>query len=78
MDVVILVLFCFDGLSNLHLYFAFMDVAIHMFQLFLWYREFLRAGSDVMQAFTFYASEDKLINRGNYAGQKLGVDAINR
>ena len=55
-----------------------MDVAIHMFQLFLWYREFLRAGSDVMQAFTFYASEDKLINRGNYAGQKLGVDAINR
>merc|ERR1711875_195038 len=42
------------------------------------HREFLRAGSDVMQAFTFYASEDKLINRGNMAGQKIGVEAINR
>merc|ERR1719400_2983085 len=42
------------------------------------HREFLRAGSDVMQAFTFYASEDKLLNRGNQAGQKIGVDAINR
>ena len=42
------------------------------------FREFLRAGSDVMQAFTFYASEDKLINRGNMAGQKIGVEAINR
>jgi len=29
------------------------------------HREFLRAGSDVMQAFTYYASEDKLVNRGN-------------
>jgi len=27
--------------------------------------EFARAGSDVMQTFTFYASEDKLENRGN-------------
>jgi len=33
------------------------------------HREFLRAGSDVMQAFTFYASDDKLTNRGNEAGQ---------
>ena len=41
-------------------------------------REFLRAGSDVMQAFTFYASEDKLINRGNKAGESIGVKAINR
>ena len=31
-----------------------------------------------MQAFTFYASEDKLVNRGNQAGAKIGVDAINR
>lgn len=29
------------------------------------HREFLRAGSDVMQTFTFYASDDKLENRGN-------------
>ncbi|XP_074546384.1 betaine--homocysteine S-methyltransferase 1 [Halichoeres trimaculatus] len=29
------------------------------------HREFLRAGSDVMQTFTFYASDDKLDNRGN-------------
>jgi len=42
------------------------------------HREFLRAGSDVMQAFTFYASEDKLTNRGNKAGKDIGVDAINR
>ncbi|XP_065188464.1 betaine--homocysteine S-methyltransferase 1-like [Sycon ciliatum] len=31
------------------------------------HREFLRAGSDVMQAFTFYASDDKLENRANQA-----------
>merc|ERR1719175_311803 len=42
------------------------------------HREFLRAGSDVMQAFTFYASEDKLVNRGNQAGRRIGADAINR
>jgi len=42
------------------------------------HRDFLRAGSDVMQAFTFYASEDKLTNRGNKAGEGIGVDAINR
>merc|ERR1712183_1064918 len=42
------------------------------------HREFLRAGSDVMQAFTFYASEDKLMNRGIKAGQMIGVEAINR
>lgn len=29
------------------------------------HREFLRAGANVMQTFTFYASEDKLENRGN-------------
>ncbi|XP_068190568.1 betaine--homocysteine S-methyltransferase 1-like [Antennarius striatus] len=29
------------------------------------HREFLRAGSDVMQTFTFYASDDKLLNRGH-------------
>jgi len=40
------------------------------------HREFLRAGSDVCQAFTFYASEDKLKNRGNAAGNH-GVYAIN-
>lgn len=28
------------------------------------HREFLRAGSNVMQTFTFYASDDKLENRG--------------
>lgn len=42
------------------------------------HREFLRAGADVMQAFTFYASEDKLTNRGNTAGKTIGVEAINR
>lgn len=29
------------------------------------HREFLRAGSNVMQTFTFYASDDKLVNRGH-------------
>merc|ERR1711970_1450108 len=42
------------------------------------HKEFLGAGSDVMQAFTYYASEDKLTNRGNEAGKKIGCDAINR
>ena len=37
------------------------------------HREFLRAGSDVMQTFTFYASDDKLGNRGNEAGKKFTV-----
>lgn len=41
------------------------------------HREFVRAGSDVCQAFTFYASEDKLKNRGNKAGAEHGVRAIN-
>ena len=36
------------------------------------HREFLRAGADVMQTFTFYASEDKLENRGHTAGN-IGV-----
>merc|ERR1712121_224047 len=42
------------------------------------HREFLRAGSDVMQTFTFYASEDKLENRGHYAAERFGVSDINR
>lgn len=42
------------------------------------HREFLRAGADVMQAFTFYASDDKLDNRGNLAGQKYTGTAINK
>ncbi|CAL8406320.1 unnamed protein product [Arctogadus glacialis] len=29
------------------------------------HREFLRAGADILQTFTFYASDDKLENRGN-------------
>lgn len=41
------------------------------------HREFLRAGSDVMQAFTFYASEDKLMNRGNEAGKLYTGNDIN-
>lgn len=41
------------------------------------HREFLRAGSDVMQTFTFYASDDKLGNRGNTAAQ-IGCQAINQ
>ncbi|KAJ3604173.1 hypothetical protein NHX12_028914 [Muraenolepis orangiensis] len=32
------------------------------------HREFLRAGSNIMQTFTFYASDDKLENRGNQLG----------
>ena len=39
------------------------------------HREFLRAGSDVMQTFTFYASDDKLANRGNSAVE-IGVSLI--
>lgn len=42
------------------------------------HREFLRAGADVMQTFTFYASEDKLDNRGNEAASKHGVGNINQ
>lgn len=42
------------------------------------HREFLRAGSDVMQAFTFYASDDKLINRGNQAGKQYTVSKFNK
>lgn len=41
------------------------------------HREFLRAGSDVMQAFTFYASDDKLSNRGNTAAEKYTCAGIN-
>lgn len=42
------------------------------------HREFLRAGADVMQAFTFYASDDKLDNRGNAANSKYTGAAINK
>ena len=31
-----------------------------------------------MQAFTFYASDDKLVNRGNKAGEMYSGAAINR
>jgi len=41
------------------------------------HREFLRAGSTVMKAFTFYASDDKLINRGHSAGKKFKGEEIN-
>ncbi|NXF41095.1 BHMT1 methyltransferase, partial [Nyctibius bracteatus] len=37
------------------------------------HQEFLRAGSSVLQTFTFYASEDKLENRGNYVAEKISV-----
>jgi len=39
--------------------------------------EYARAGADVMQTFTFYASEDKLKNRGNEAAAKHGARKIN-
>jgi len=42
------------------------------------HREFLRAGSTVMQAFTFYASDDKLKNRGNKSSETHTCAAINR
>lgn len=41
------------------------------------HREFVRAGSDVMQTFTFYASDDKLKNRGNDASAKYTCRGIN-
>jgi len=41
------------------------------------HREFLRAGADVMQALTFYASDDKLENRGNKAHATYSGAAIN-
>ncbi|XP_076338994.1 betaine--homocysteine S-methyltransferase 1-like [Tachypleus tridentatus] len=40
-------------------------------------REFLRAGSEVMQAFTFYASESNRKYRGNEAGENFSEDEIN-
>lgn len=39
--------------------------------------EFARAGADVMQTFTFYASEDKLENWGNYCKDQYGTKQIN-
>merc|ERR1719150_683532 len=41
------------------------------------HREFGHAGCDVHQVFSFYASEDKLANRGNEAAAKHGVKKIN-
>merc|ERR1719435_637429 len=41
------------------------------------HREFLRSGSDVMQAFTFYASDDKLANRGNQSSDKYTCAGVN-
>merc|ERR1719305_601966 len=41
------------------------------------HREFAHAGCDVHQVFSFYASEDKLKNRGNEAAAKHGVTKIN-
>ncbi|XP_071965794.1 betaine--homocysteine S-methyltransferase 1-like [Antedon mediterranea] len=40
-------------------------------------REFGRNGADVMQAFTFYASDDKLANRGNKAQENYTGASIN-
>jgi len=46
------------------------------------HREFLRCGAEVMQAFTYYASEDKLTNRGQRLldkdGKPIGVKEVNR
>lgn len=39
--------------------------------------EFARAGADVMQTFTFYASEDKLSNWGQYCKDHWGTSQIN-
>ena len=36
------------------------------------------SGNFIFQAFTYYATEDKLVNRGNQAGVKIGVESINR
>ena len=58
----------------------FLVLGLYQFYFFLvlgLHREFLRAGSDVMQAFTFYASDDKLDNRGNSAAEKYTGKAIN-
>lgn len=41
------------------------------------HREFLRAGANVLQTFSFYASDDKLENRGNYAADKFSVSTFN-
>ncbi|XP_022246003.1 betaine--homocysteine S-methyltransferase 1-like [Limulus polyphemus] len=41
------------------------------------HREFLRAGADVMQTFTFNASDSKLVNRENEAGKQFTGHDIN-
>lgn len=41
------------------------------------HREFLRAGANVLQTFTFYASDDKLENRGNYVAAKFSGQKVN-
>lgn len=48
------------------------SVSFSVFAVRQLHTEFLRAGADVMQTFTFYASEDKLVNRGHTAGN-IGV-----
>jgi betaine-homocysteine S-methyltransferase len=41
------------------------------------HKEYARAGADIMQALTFYGSDDKLDNRGNLALSKYGGSTIN-
>ncbi|PIK58109.1 betaine-homocysteine methyltransferase-like protein [Apostichopus japonicus] len=41
------------------------------------HRDYLRAGSDVMQTFTFYSSDDKLTFAGNHADQRETVNCEN-
>ncbi|XP_071834199.1 betaine--homocysteine S-methyltransferase 1-like [Apostichopus japonicus] len=41
------------------------------------HRDYLRAGSDVMQTFTFYSSDDKLAFAGNHADQRETVNCEN-
>ena len=41
------------------------------------HKEFARAGADVIQAYTFHASEDKLAAAGNKAAADFGVTTIN-
>ncbi|KAK7071312.1 hypothetical protein SK128_028296 [Halocaridina rubra] len=41
------------------------------------HREFLRAGSDVMQTFTFYSTDDKLKLGGNEVGNEFTCSEIN-
>jgi betaine-homocysteine S-methyltransferase len=42
------------------------------------HREFVRAGSDVLQSFTFFASDDRLAAQGTKSGEALKGSDINR